>query len=118
MATSLDKQFATKMGDVRKLIDETYKDINTKAMASVATHLGRFSQILKGEKPMTVAVKNEKLEVHIALNVTMDTDDIASAMATSEGGSYFKINPNKEGSEDYMKSIEDLDPSNFGESIT
>ena len=60
---------------------------------------------MSGEKPLSVIVSNEKVEVKLALNVTMDTKDIAHAMGTAEGGSYFMPNTNRVDDSEFFDMI-------------
>ena len=105
--SGLHARFADQMEIVRNKIDESYKSLAGLAVTTVETKLGQFGQILRGEKPMAVIVSNDKVDIKLALNVTMDTKDIAYAMGTAEGGTYFTINTKREDSDDFFKAIEE-----------
>jgi hypothetical protein len=105
LSTGLAARFAEQMDVVSNSIDESYSNLALLSMATVETKLGQFGEVLSGEKPLSVIVSNEKVEVKLALNVTMDTKDIAHAMGTAEGGSYFMPNTNRVDDSEFFDMI-------------
>ena len=91
------KRFNAQMAVVQKNIEDNYKSISTAAVASIETKLGRVGQILSAEKPLRVVVDNSKLQIQLAVNVSLDTQEVAQSMASAPGGSYFTVNTARDG---------------------
>lgn len=113
--TGFIKKFDREMIAVGEMIESAYGDISRAAVMSIETKLGRVGEILSGNKPLSVVVDNKKLQIQLAVNVVMDTNDVASGIASAAGGSYFLINTN--GRDSSAENFRPLEISNeFGES--
>ena len=104
--TGFINKFNKQMDEVSKMIESSYADISRSAVASIETKLGRVGEILSGEKPLTVVVDNQKVQIKLAVNVTMDSNDVASGIASASGGSYFYVNPLRDASADGYRALE------------
>ena len=94
------------MGEVSKDIESAYGDISRAAVMSIETKLGRVGEILSGNKPLSVVVDNKQLQIKLAVNVVMDSNDVASGIASAKGGSYFNINTNRNGEAEEFRELE------------
>jgi len=103
-------KFDQKMMEISNDIAQASANMAREAAFSMDAHLGRaeLSQILKGEAPLQVHVKNERLIITANMNVTMDSRDIAVAMAGAPGGSYFKVNDERSGSSEQYSTYENM----------
>jgi hypothetical protein len=110
-ATGFINRFSEQMASVSQLIEDTYEDISTASVSAIEAKLGRVGEILSGNKPMQVIVDNKQLQVVVNLNVKMDSYDVATAIASAPGGSYFVTNiEGRDDKADGFRSLEFDDP--------
>lgn len=105
-ATGFINKFSEQMASVSQLIEDTYIDISTASVSAITAKLGRVGEILSGNKPMQVIVDNKQLQVVVNLNVKMDSYDVASAIASAPGGSYFVTNVTRDEDSEGFRSLE------------
>ena len=104
--TGFIKKFDKEMLAVGDMIESAYGDISRAAVMSIETKLGRVGEILSGNKPLSVVVDNKQLQIKLAVNVVMDSNDVASGIASAKGGSYFNINTNRNGEAEEFRELE------------